>query len=75
MSRLVLLLTCLHVLPFVAAAEVPLTPEDLATTIHQQLGINGHEAFHTPEGRPIRIVKDGRIIRELLSTADTTRQP
>ncbi len=47
-------------------ADRPLTPEDLAATIHHQLGINGHDEFLTPEGRPIKIVNEGRIISELL---------
>ena len=48
------------------AAELPYGPEDLAATMHHQLGINPDEEFITPEGRPIKIVNQGRLIRELL---------
>ncbi len=41
-------------------------PEDLAATMHHLLGINPQHEFHTPEGRPVKIVNDGRAIRELL---------
>jgi hypothetical protein len=30
------------------------------------MGIDPTEEFYTPEGRPVRIVNNGRIIRELL---------
>jgi len=46
-------------------ASDPIGPEDLAATIHHQLGINPDDEFHTPEGRPIKIVNDGRVIHEL----------
>jgi uncharacterized protein (DUF1501 family) len=48
------------------AADNPYAPEDLAATIYRQLGINGEEEFITPEGRPIKIVNQGRVIRELV---------
>jgi uncharacterized protein (DUF1501 family) len=44
----------------------PRGPEDLAATIYHLLGINPDEEFHTPEGRPVRVVNNGRVIRELL---------
>ena len=44
----------------------PRGPEDLAATIYHLLGINPDDEFHTPEGRPVRIVNNGRVIRELL---------
>jgi len=43
----------------------PHGPEDLAATIYKQLGINDREEFHTPEGRPVKIVDGGRPIAEL----------
>ncbi len=46
-------------------ADNPYGPEDLAATIYRQLGINGEEEFITPEGRPVKIVNQGRVIREL----------
>ena len=44
----------------------PVGPEDLSATIFHRLGINGDDEFHTPEGRPVKIVNDGRVLRELL---------
>lgn len=40
-------------------------PEDLAATMYHLLGIRGEDEFHTPEGRPVKIVNDGQVIREL----------
>jgi uncharacterized protein (DUF1501 family) len=47
-------------------ADNPYGPEDLAATIYRQLGINVDEEFITPEGRPVKIVNQGRVIRELV---------
>jgi uncharacterized protein (DUF1501 family) len=47
-------------------AEHPYGPEDLAATLHHQLGINPDQEFFTPEGRPVKIVNEGRIIHELV---------
>jgi uncharacterized protein (DUF1501 family) len=47
-------------------AGSPHGPEDLAATIYHLLGINPAEEFYTPEGRPVPIVNNGRVIRELL---------
>lgn len=44
----------------------PYRPEDLAATIFRQLGINGEEEFKTPEGRPVPIVNNGKVIDELV---------
>jgi uncharacterized protein (DUF1501 family) len=41
-------------------------PEDLAATIYHCLGINPEDEFHTPEGRPIKIVNNGRVIKGLI---------
>lgn len=46
--------------------DAPHGPEDLAATIFHQLGINPNKEFLTPEGRPVKIVNSGRVIRELL---------
>lgn len=48
------------------AADNPYRPEDLAFTIHNCLGIDPNEEFYTPEGRPIKIVNQGKLIRELV---------
>ncbi|HEY3966541.1 MAG TPA: DUF1501 domain-containing protein [Planctomycetaceae bacterium] len=44
----------------------PYGPEDLAATMYRLLGINPDEEFYTPEGRPIKIVNNGRVMNELL---------
>jgi uncharacterized protein (DUF1501 family) len=47
-------------------ADDPHGPEDLAATIYHLLGIDPEDEFYTPEGRPVKIVNDGRVIRDLL---------
>ena len=51
-------------------AERPATdphgPENLSATMYHLLGINYNEEFHTPEGRPVKIVNDGKVIWELM---------
>jgi hypothetical protein len=44
----------------------PHGPEDLAATMHHLLGIDPNHEFYTPEGRPVKVVNDGRVMRELL---------
>jgi len=44
----------------------PYRPEDLAATIYRQLGINGEDEFRTPEGRPVPLVNNGKVIDELV---------
>ncbi len=41
-------------------------PEDLAATMYHLMGIDGTQEFYTPEGRPVKIVNDGKIITDLL---------
>ncbi len=47
-------------------ADAPHGPEDLAATMYHLLGIDPGEEFLTPEGRPVRIVNNGRVMHELL---------
>jgi len=47
-------------------AEEPHGPEDLAATICSLLGIHPEEEFYTPEGRPVKIANNGRVISKLL---------
>ncbi len=47
-------------------ASDPYGPEDLSATIFHLLGIDPKEEFYTPEGRPVALVNNGRIIQELL---------
>ena len=34
--------------------------------MYHLLGIDPKDEFHTPDGRPVKIVNNGRVIRELL---------
>jgi uncharacterized protein (DUF1501 family) len=46
--------------------ERPLSPEDVAATIYQHLGIDGRQvAFRDRAGRPFYLVESGEPIREL----------
>src|SRR5437763_9690075 len=45
----------------------PLSVEDLATTIYNQLGIVADKELLAPGGRPIEIVKDGKVVQGLLA--------
>jgi hypothetical protein len=41
-------------------------PEDLSATMFSLMGINPEDEFYTPEGRPVKIANNGKVIRELL---------
>lgn len=45
----------------------PIGPADLATTIYNQLGIVADKELIAPGARPIEIVKDGKVCRDLLA--------
>lgn len=47
-------------------ADSPHGPEDMAATICRLMGINPDDEFHTPEGRPVKIVNNGTPIAALL---------
>ena len=44
----------------------PLTVEDLATTVYNQMGINADKELMAPGDRPIEIVDGGKVVEELL---------
>lgn len=44
----------------------PYGPEDLAATMYTQLGIDPKAEFHTPDGRPVAVVNNGKLIAELI---------
>ena len=46
-------------------AENPYGPADLCATIYHLLGINPRSEMHTPDGRPIMLTNNGRVIKEL----------
>jgi len=41
------------------------SPDDVAATFYNNLGIDHTKEYHTSTGRPITIVRDGTVIREL----------
>jgi len=45
----------------------PLTVENMAQTVFNQLGIKGEKKLMSPGGRPQAIVKDGQVVTELLA--------
>ena len=45
----------------------PVTPADLVATVYNQLGIDPYKKLIAMGNRPIDIVKDGRVISELIS--------
>jgi len=47
-------------------ADSPHGPEDLFATVCHQMGINPEEEFYTPEGRPVKIANNGRMLTSLL---------
>jgi hypothetical protein len=46
--------------------EAPYYTEDVAATIYYCLGIPLDTTHHTPDGRPVQVNYDGRVIRELV---------
>ena len=40
--------------------------EDMAATLYHLLGLDPLDEMHTPEGRPIMIANNGRVMKELL---------
>jgi uncharacterized protein (DUF1501 family) len=47
-------------------ASDPCGPEDLSATLFHLLGIDPKGEFLTPEGRPVAIVNNGRVLHDLL---------
>ncbi len=47
--------------------EDPLTVPDWATTVYRTLGIDAEKELVAPGGRPIEIVKGGRVVNDLLA--------
>jgi hypothetical protein len=40
-------------------------PEDFAATLYNKMGINHEAILHDTAGRPIQLVNNGRLIKEL----------
>ncbi len=47
------------------ASENVYRPEDFAASIYTKLGIDPHQTLLSTAGRPVRLVNDGRLIKEL----------
>ena len=47
------------------ASENVYRPEDFAASVYTKLGIDPHQKLHTTAGRPVHLVNDGRLIKEL----------
>lgn len=47
--------------------EKGITPDDVASTLYHNLGIDHTKEYHTNTGRPIMIVRDGHILREMFA--------
>ena len=47
-------------------AHEPFSPDDVAATFYKTLGIDITKEYHTPSGRPVMIVRNGKAIDELL---------
>lgn len=46
-------------------AESPHSPEDCAASFYQAIGIDHRKEYHTPDGRPVYLVRDGNPIEAL----------
>jgi hypothetical protein len=46
--------------------EKGISPDDVAATFYRTLGIDSTKEYHTPSGRPVMIVREGKVIPELL---------
>lgn len=44
-----------------------ITPDDVAATYYQALGIDHHKEYHTPSGRPVMIVRYGTPIKDMFA--------
>jgi len=50
-----------------APATEPCTPDDIASTIFNNLGLNPHQELQTPTGRPVQLFREGRVVTRLLA--------
>jgi hypothetical protein len=49
-----------------AAVERVLSPENFVSTIYSKLGMDPNKMYYTHEGRPVHLVSDPTVIRELM---------
>jgi hypothetical protein len=50
-----------------APATDPCTPDDVASTIFTQLGIDPHMELQTPTGRPVKLFREGKVIEKIIA--------
>jgi Protein of unknown function (DUF1501) len=50
-----------------APAGTGFKPEDIAASFYHVLGIQHTKEYHTSTGRPVMIVREGKVVRQLLS--------
>ena len=50
-----------------APATDPCTPDDIASTIFDNLGLDPHQELQTPTGRPVQLFREGRVVPRLLA--------
>ncbi len=49
------------------ALDPAVSPEDLAATIFDRLGIDSELRIADPQGRPVPLVDGGRVVREIIA--------
>ena len=49
-----------------APATEPCTPDDVASTLFNNLGLDPHQEMQTPTGRPVQLFREGRVVPNLL---------
>jgi hypothetical protein len=42
-------------------------PEDFAASLYAKMGIDHAQMLHTSTGRPVQLVNNGRLIKELFA--------
>lgn len=50
-----------------AVADRPLTAKDILATIYHLVGIDPHTALYDRQNRPVPLVHDGQVVREMLA--------
>jgi hypothetical protein len=45
-----------------------ISPDDVAASFYRSLGIDATKEYRTPTGRPIAIVRHGKVVPELFSS-------
>jgi hypothetical protein len=49
-----------------APKDKPITPDDVAATFYHTLGIDHTKEYRTPSGRPVMIVRHGKVLGDLI---------